>query len=67
MLQELELGPNGGLVYCMDYLEKNIDWLLEAMQPFEKGARARYDIDRKICQSGRRPSKPSAHQGEGQK
>ena len=22
------LGPNGGLVYCMEYLEKNLDWLL---------------------------------------
>jgi len=23
----LHLGPNGGLVYCMEYLERNIDWL----------------------------------------
>ena len=23
----LKLGPNGGLLYCMEYLEKNIDWL----------------------------------------
>lgn len=22
------LGPNGGLIYCMEYLEKNFDWLL---------------------------------------
>jgi energy-coupling factor transporter ATP-binding protein EcfA2 len=25
--QETGLGPNGGLAYCMDYLEKNFDWL----------------------------------------
>lgn len=25
--EELSLGPNGGLAYCFDYLEKNIDWL----------------------------------------
>lgn len=36
-LQELELGPNGGLVYCMDYLEKNLDWLQEKLAPYEKG------------------------------
>jgi len=23
------LGPNGGLMYCMEFVEKNIDWLLE--------------------------------------
>ncbi len=26
------LGPNGALVYCMEFLERNIDWLLEALQ-----------------------------------
>lgn len=30
------LGPNGGLVYCMDYLEKNLDWLKSKLEPFEK-------------------------------
>jgi GPN-loop GTPase len=24
-----KLGPNGGLMYCMEFIEKNIDWLLE--------------------------------------
>lgn len=27
------LGPNGGLVYCMDYLEKNLDWLESKLLP----------------------------------
>lgn len=27
VMDTLKLGPNGGLVYCMEYLEKNIDWL----------------------------------------
>jgi hypothetical protein len=26
-----------GLVYCMDYLEKNIDWLEEKLKPLIKG------------------------------
>ncbi|WCJ29243.1 GPN-loop GTPase QQT1 [Euphorbia peplus] len=30
------LGPNGGLVYCMDYLEKNIDWLQSKLVPLIK-------------------------------
>ncbi|XP_015772111.1 PREDICTED: GPN-loop GTPase 2-like [Acropora digitifera] len=25
-MENLNLGPNGGLIYCMEYLEKNIDW-----------------------------------------
>ncbi|XP_005105223.1 GPN-loop GTPase 2 [Aplysia californica] len=27
VMAHLRLGPNGGLVYCMEYLEQNIDWL----------------------------------------
>jgi hypothetical protein len=26
-MEEHELGPNGGLVYCMEYLLENVDWL----------------------------------------
>ena len=25
--EQLGLGPNGGLAYCIDYLDKNMDWL----------------------------------------
>lgn len=28
-MSSLNLGPNGGLVYCLEFLEKNVDWLLE--------------------------------------
>lgn len=27
--EDLKLGPNGGLVFCMEYLMKNLDWLAE--------------------------------------
>ncbi|PKU73195.1 hypothetical protein MA16_Dca019776 [Dendrobium catenatum] len=37
VMAEHSLGPNGGLVYCMDYLEKNIDWLLSKLKPLLKG------------------------------
>ncbi|KAF3791141.1 GPN-loop GTPase 2 [Nymphaea thermarum] len=33
VMSEHSLGPNGGLVYCMDYLEKNIDWLQSKLEP----------------------------------
>ena len=26
-MDKLKLGPNGGLVYCMEVLEKNVEWL----------------------------------------
>ncbi|XP_074602880.1 GPN-loop GTPase 2 isoform X2 [Brevipalpus obovatus] len=28
-MKTLNLGPNGGLIYCMEYLDKNNDWLIE--------------------------------------
>ena len=29
--EDLRLGPNGGLVYCMEYLQQNLDWLDDAL------------------------------------
>lgn len=29
--ENLNLGPNGGLVYCLDYLDSNLDWLQEKL------------------------------------
>lgn len=31
--EELGLGPNGGLIYAMDFLEQNLDWLQERLAP----------------------------------
>ena len=28
VMERCKLGPNGGLVYCMEFLEKNVEWLL---------------------------------------
>ena len=28
-MEELEYGPNGGLIYCIEYLLGNLDWLEE--------------------------------------
>ena len=32
VMREHELGPNGGLVFCMEYIEANLDWLLEQLE-----------------------------------
>ena len=33
--EELRLGPNGGLVFCMEHLTENFDWLKEQMDPVD--------------------------------
>ncbi|KAJ1792833.1 hypothetical protein LPJ59_004794, partial [Coemansia sp. RSA 2399] len=33
-MKAYQLGPNGGMVYCIEYLEKNIEWLLEKLKPY---------------------------------
>lgn len=31
-MEELNLGPNDGLIYCMEYLYENFEWLEEKIQ-----------------------------------
>ena len=32
VMNDLDLGPNGGLTYCMEYLLAQIEWLEERLQ-----------------------------------
>ncbi|PVV01231.1 hypothetical protein BB560_004360 [Smittium megazygosporum] len=32
---EFKLGPNGAMMYCMEYLEKNISWLIEELKTYK--------------------------------
>lgn len=34
MMEEFGYGPNGGLVYCMEYLFQNSDWLKNELENF---------------------------------
>ncbi|KAI8803652.1 GPN-loop GTPase [Cladochytrium replicatum] len=34
--EELGLGPNGALIYCIEYLEKNVDWLLNKLSQHQE-------------------------------
>lgn len=31
VMEEMGFGPNGGLVYCMEYLAQNVNWLEELL------------------------------------
>jgi hypothetical protein len=35
VMENLKLGPNGGLIYCMEYLETNCDWLMGKLEHFQ--------------------------------
>jgi hypothetical protein len=41
--QEMNYGPNGGLVYCMEYLIQNIDWLMEELSEFAEDSFVLFD------------------------
>ncbi|RMJ22887.1 ATP binding protein [Aspergillus sp. HF37] len=36
VMEELELGPNGGLIYCFEFLLQNLDFLHEALDPLSE-------------------------------
>lgn len=42
MLQS-KLGPNGALIYCMEYLEVNLDWLTQQMS-WDNGTNVLFDL-----------------------
>lgn len=32
VMAELSLGPNAAMLYCIEYLEKNVDWLIQELK-----------------------------------
>lgn len=34
VMDGLKLGPNGGLLYCMEYVEANLDWLENKLKKY---------------------------------
>lgn len=32
VMEEFGLGPNGAMIYCLEYLEANVDWLLQGLK-----------------------------------
>ncbi|THH20311.1 hypothetical protein EW146_g1016 [Bondarzewia mesenterica] len=44
VMDEHGLGPNGGILYCMEYLEANYDWLEEQLNQLGKDAYVLFDL-----------------------
>jgi len=44
VMNEHGLGPNGGMLYCMEYLEANIDWLEERLKELGDEAYVLFDL-----------------------
>lgn len=36
VMNTMKLGPNGALVYCMEFLENNFEWLLASLKRLTK-------------------------------
>jgi GTPase SAR1 family protein len=43
-MNEFGLGPNGAMLYCMEYLEQNYDWLEERLKELGKDAYVVFDL-----------------------
>ena len=43
-MQEHGLGPNGGMLYCMEYLEANYDWLEDRLKELGPDAYILFDL-----------------------
>ncbi|TCD71005.1 hypothetical protein EIP91_000503 [Steccherinum ochraceum] len=43
-MKELGLGPNGGMLYCMEYLEANYDWLEDRLKELGPDAYVLFDL-----------------------
>ena len=43
-MNEFGLGPNGGMLYCMEYLEANYDWLEDRLKELGKDAYVLFDL-----------------------
>lgn len=41
--ERLGLGPNGGLVFCIEYLASNLEWLKEAIDSADEGTYFLFD------------------------
>ena len=43
-MEMLKLGPNGGFVYCMEFLEANFDWLINQLRKLPKNQYLIFDF-----------------------
>lgn len=48
VMKHLKLGPNGGLMYCLKYLEENKDWLFMKLQTLSLDSYILFDLPGQI-------------------
>jgi GTPase SAR1 family protein len=48
VMEEMELGPNGGLVFCMEYLIDHFDWLHDELEQLGNDAYVIFDCPGQI-------------------
>ncbi|GAA5988292.1 hypothetical protein JCM5350_002845 [Sporobolomyces pararoseus] len=51
-MREFGLGPNGGMLYCLEYLENNLDWLEEEIEKVLQGALKQHNEKRRMGEGG---------------
>ncbi|KAH9930481.1 cytoplasmic protein [Epithele typhae] len=56
VMQEYGLGPNGGMLYCMEYLETNYDWLEDRLKELDKDDYVLFDLPGQVELSTNHPS-----------
>ena len=44
VMENFGLGPNGGMLYCMEYLDKNFDWLEDRLKELGDDAYVLFDL-----------------------
>lgn len=44
VMENFGLGPNGGMLYCMEYLDKNFDWLEDRVKALGDEAYVLFDL-----------------------
>lgn len=52
-MEEYNLGPNGAMLYCIEFLEANFDWLVERLDEVlaEEGGMDMWCLIRRVKQS----------------
>lgn len=55
-MNEFGLGPNGGMLYCMEYLEANYDWLEDRLNELDKDDYVLFDLPGQVELSTNHPS-----------
>ena len=49
VMENLKLGPNGALVYCLEFLDENVSWLLTRLSELKDDSYLLFDCPGQVC------------------